>query len=111
MEKERFKNTNLFSKKDKGVKVEMNRAKLNFFVDFLAFLSFFVTAITGLIVFFFIPSGVRQGRYIEFLGVPKYLWSQIHNYAGLVMILLVLVHLILHWGWIRSMTLAFFKKK
>ncbi len=89
----------------------MNKAKLNFLIDFLAFLSFFVTAITGLVIFFFIPPGIRQGRYIEFLGVQKQVWSQIHNYAGLLMILFVLIHIVLHWKWIKSMTKDLFKKR
>ncbi|MEM4605724.1 MAG: DUF4405 domain-containing protein [Candidatus Pacearchaeota archaeon] len=89
----------------------MNRAKLNFFVDFLAFFSFIVVAITGLIIFLFIPSGIRQGRYIEFLNIPKYIWSQIHEYAGLLMISLVIFHLILYLDWIKTMTKSFFIKK
>lgn len=88
----------------------MNKTKINFFVDFLAFVSFLIVALTGLIIFFFLPSGVKGGRYLEFLGITKYTYVQIHNYFGIFMIILVFIHLILHWNWIKSVTLSFFKK-
>ena len=89
----------------------MNRNKLNFIVDFLAFISFLVVAKTGLIIFFFLPSGVRQGRYQEFFGIAKSTYSVIHDWAGIIMIVLVLIHLILHWRWIVCNFKNAFKKQ
>ncbi|BFT94116.1 MAG: hypothetical protein MNSN_05290 [Minisyncoccus archaeiphilus] len=45
----------------------MNKLKINYLVDFIAFISFLVTSVTGLIIFIFLPSGVRQGRLQEAL--------------------------------------------
>jgi len=37
--------------------------------------------------------------------------STIHDWSGIVMVLLVLVHLILHWDWIVCETKNIFSKK
>lgn len=87
----------------------MNKSKLNYIIDFLAFVSFLITAISGLAIKFFMPSGVRQGRYQEFMGMQKGAWSEIHDVSGILFILLVLIHLILHWDWMVCMTRNFFK--
>lgn len=90
--------------------VEMDKSKINYLVDIFLGISFFVVAITGIIIFIFLPGGIRQGRYQEFLGIMKSTWSLIHNYAGLLMIMLAVTHLILHWNWIISMTKKWLKK-
>jgi predicted ferric reductase len=89
----------------------MSKNKLNFLVDFLALLSFLVTAKTGLIIFFFLPDGVRQGRYQEFFGIAKSTYSAIHDWAGIILIILVVIHLILHWQWIVCSIKNLFKKE
>ena len=88
----------------------MSSAKVNFWVDFFIFLSFLATAFTGIILFFFLPGGIRQGGYQVFLGMVKRTWTVIHNWAGLIMIVLVIVHVILHWNWIVCMTKGIFCK-
>jgi len=82
----------------------MNKPKVNYVIDFLAFISFIITALSGLVIKFFMPSGVRQGRFQEFLGVQKGAWSEVHDFFGILMIILVLVHFILHWDWIVCIT-------
>jgi hypothetical protein len=91
----------------------MNLPKINYIIDALMVVSFAVTAVTGLIIFFFIPGGVPQGRYQEFIGILKGTWTAVHNWAGIVMVLLVVLHFLLHWKWVVSTTknLFFSKKK
>lgn len=55
----------------------MNKPKLNYLVDFLVCVSFLITALFGLAIKFFLPSGIRQGRLQEFLGIQKGSWSEI----------------------------------
>jgi hypothetical protein len=78
----------------------MDKPKINYLVDFIALISFLVTSITGLIIFLFLPSGVRQGRFQEFIGITKEVWNFIHIWSGILMLVLVVIHLILHWDWI-----------
>ncbi len=87
----------------------MNKSKINYIIDFLALLSFLITALSGLAIKFFMPSGVRQGRLQEFLGIQKGTWSEIHDWFGILFIIIVIIHLILHWNWIVCMTKNIFK--
>ncbi|MBP8016447.1 DUF4405 domain-containing protein [Candidatus Gracilibacteria bacterium] len=75
------------------------------------FIFFFITSITGLIIFFFLPSGVRQGRFQEFMGITKEVWNFIHVWSGILIIIFVILHLILHYNWIICMTKNLFSKK
>ncbi|PIN70616.1 hypothetical protein COV93_00730 [Candidatus Woesearchaeota archaeon CG11_big_fil_rev_8_21_14_0_20_43_8] len=89
----------------------MDRPKLNYVVDILMGISFLISAVTGLIMFFFLPSGVKQGRYQIFLGITKDAFGNVHSYAGIAMALFVLLHFILHWNWIVCMTKNILFKK
>lgn len=89
----------------------MNKQKINYIVDFLTFISFVFTAISGLVMKFFMPGGVRQGRLQEFWGIQKGAWSEIHEWFGIIFIILVIIHFILHWDWIVSVTKNIFESK
>jgi len=82
----------------------MNGPKLNYFVDVLMALAFIITSISGLILFFFLPEGLGRGNSTDFLGLVRHDWGLIHNWSGIVMVVLVLIHLVLHWKWIVCMT-------
>ena len=82
----------------------MGKSKINYFVDLLMLISFIINAITGLIIFFFLPLGVRKGGYQEFLGIIKQNWVDVHNWSGFLLIIFVAIHLILHWNWFVRMT-------
>jgi len=86
------------------------KVKLNYFIDSLLAVSFFVVAATGLIIFFFLPEGVRRGGCQEFLGIIKQNYINIHNWSGILFIILVAVHLVLHWQWIACITRSLLKK-
>ncbi len=86
-----------------------DRSKVNYVVNFLAFLSFVISALSGLAIKFFMPSGVRQGKFQEFFGIEKSVWSGIHEWFGILLVILVVIHLVLHWNWIVCMTKSFFQ--
>jgi len=89
----------------------MGKTKINYFIDLLMIIFFVINSITGLIIFFFLPSGVKRGSYREFLGIIKQNWVDVHNWSGLILILLVAIHIILHWNWIVCMTKSLIQKK
>jgi len=67
----------------------MNKAKINYAVDCCLFV---------LLATSFITSRVRELR-------------QLHELSGNLLVLLVGIHLLLHWRWIVSMTKNLFTKK
>lgn len=89
----------------------MDKARINYFVDVLLIISFIVVTITSVVIFFFLPSGVRLSGYQIFLGLTKHSWSKIHTISGFAMIVLSLVHLVLHFKWLTAMSKTIFKKK
>ena len=82
--------------------VKMNKAKLNYFVDLLLAVSFFLVTVTGILKF---PG------WFNYLNLPWRTVNKIHDLSGLSMAILVLIHLVLHWSWIVSMTKSIFKYK
>lgn len=90
----------------------MNKAKINYLVDAIAFLSFLVTAVTGILIFIFLPPGEgRGGVHSTLFGYGRHDWGAIHDWVGIVMVVAAFIHIILHWEWIVCMTKDFFKKK
>ncbi len=85
----------------------VNRAKLNYVIDVGLGVSFFLVFITGLVKF----PGLVQFFGISRGSLPSLQSSTLHDWSGVVMGLLVLIHLILHWKWIVCMTKSIFSKE
>ena len=85
----------------------MSKIKLNYWIDVGLAISFFICFITGLI---------KWPGLINLIGVSAYkiLYikniSVLHDWSGLIMGLLVLVHLVLHWKWIVVVSKKMFGK-
>ena len=83
----------------------MNKAKRNYLIDTAIGNAFLVVAISALV--FLIPTD-----WIDFsssitptvLGLDFGLWQTLHKWGGIVMIIGVAIHQLLHWNWIVSMT-------
>lgn len=101
----------LYCKKIKYGSEYLNRAKTNYLVDLFLTVFFFVVAGTGLFMYLFIPPGIPRGRYVIYMGLTKATWLWIHNKAGILIIILVVIHLVLHWQWIVRTTKSFFRKE
>jgi len=80
----------------------MNKAKLNYFVDLLLLISFLLVAITGIL---------KYPGWFNHLVLPWRTLSKIHDWSGVTIVLLVMVHLFLHWKWIVFMTKKIFLRK
>lgn len=73
----------------------MNITKINYWVDFALAIDFLVLSITGI---FLIPA-LRLATISNILLLRK-----LHTISGITMLVLVGVHLALHWKWIIAMT-------
>ncbi|MCP4646693.1 MAG: DUF4405 domain-containing protein [bacterium] len=85
----------------------MQRATLNYIIDLGLFISFLSVSVTGILKY----PGLVQNLGISYRDIPFNVITPLHDASGVVMTVLVLVHLVLHWGWIVGMTKNFFKKK
>lgn len=78
-----------------------------FWIDMGLLTAFLLLASTGAIMHWALPpgSGGRFGGHAsrkELLDLSRHDWGDIHFYIAAAMITLVIVHLALHWGWIKS---------
>ena len=88
----------------------MKRVDINYIVDILMTISLIIVGVTGVLLYFFFESGVRQGGYQTVLGITKNTWTFYHDHFGLLMFALMVLHLLLHWNWMVCMTKKLFKK-
>lgn len=85
------------------------QARLNFSLDSLLFVTFFLTGLSGLVAWLIVPGGGYQGGRnpyygVTLLGLTHHNWSDLHLWASLAMMVIVVVHLALHWRWIACVT-------
>jgi len=96
--------------------------RLNFLIDLVSFLVLLCLGFSGYIMRFVLPPGsgglgrgFRGGRGTgeirDFLSLTRHQWGSIHFYLAAVFLLLMLVHIVLHWAWIKNCFRAFFVKK
>lgn len=94
----------------------MRRAAVNYIIDAVAFLDLISLAATGIIMKWVLPPGsggghgrgFRGGRgpddVKQLLGLGRHDWGEVHFVLSLLFVFLMLVHLVLHWNWIKTCT-------
>lgn len=83
----------------------MNRLKQNIIVDVAMLLAMAVTSISGWVIKFFVRSGGGARNPLaarEFMGLDRHDWRDIHLWAGVVLVVLLVVHIALHWSTISA---------
>lgn len=76
----------------------MSRTLLNIIIDILATLSFLGMIATGYLLRFPLPPGSNKTHMLW--GLTRHQWGDIHFWISLALLLIMLVHLALHWNWI-----------
>ncbi|MDQ7825356.1 MAG: DUF4405 domain-containing protein [Candidatus Eremiobacteraeota bacterium] len=90
----------------------MRRTALNFLIDCLSLVILFGLVGTGAIIKWILPPGSGgQGRALhggqggehirQFIGMGRHSWGDIHFVLALLFVVLVFVHIMLHWQWIK----------
>jgi hypothetical protein len=76
----------------------------NLVLNAVVAVSFLVTAVSG-VYFLFAPleGGNGANGSVSFLFSPM-AWDMIHTWAGVVMIVAIVVHLAIHWRWVVNVT-------
>ena len=84
----------------------MKKQVIKYLVDVGLLISFLLVTLTGVFKF----PGIREHLGGLYAIIPRGPMSLIHDWSGVVMAGLVLIHLILNWGWIKSMTRLIIRK-
>jgi hypothetical protein len=82
-----------------------SRNRIFVIVDLIIALSFFLTAVSG-IYFLLGPAGVSSRNIPAFIFAAQ-AWDLIHTWASVAMISGLMLHLVLHWSWIVSVSKRF----
>lgn len=76
----------------------MDKCKINYFVDALLLLAGLISGVTGVMKLdLLIPLNLFQ--YLDYK-----LFSFVHDWSGVIFVVLILVHVIMHFDWFFSMT-------
>ncbi len=82
------------------------QTRINWLIDASVFIGGVIASISG-IYFLFLPSGGYRGGRNPFYGITiffnRHTWEDLHTWLGIVMIIAALVHLMIHWTWIKMM--------
>jgi len=91
----------------------MVRRTVNFILDLVSFVNLSGLIFTGFIMKYILPPGTGgmgrilhggSGRGInvkELWSMTRHEWSSIHFYLAVVFVVLMIIHVILHWTWIK----------
>lgn len=82
----------------------MERTKLNYIVDVLMFIAIAATGVIGILLGFVIPTGDVPGWQKYLWGLHRHDWGGIHLYLSICLFVLFILHIILHWAWIKAIT-------
>lgn len=85
------------------------QARLYFWLDSGMLLALGLMSVSGLMAWLVLPGGgYRGGRNPAFaatvLALSRQDWVELHGWAGLALITMLLIHLLLHWRWIVCST-------
>jgi len=85
----------------------MKRVTTNALVDIGCLITFIPSLISGLVLFFVLPSGSgRGGGFATYLSIARDNWLNMHNYWSLAFAALLIIHLMLHWKFFRHIKKA-----
>ncbi|HCN19885.1 MAG: hypothetical protein A3C38_02000 [Planctomycetes bacterium RIFCSPHIGHO2_02_FULL_50_42] len=96
----------------------MNKPTINYVVD----------AVQSLLLLFLLFSGIIQGWILErgyeyrggrggpmeqdtFLGIDRHTLVTYHKWVAVAFVVLVIAHIVLHWGWITGMSRRIFTER
>jgi len=90
----------------------MDKNRLKYLIDALLFICMVGLAGIGYLQGFFLAEGpVDDVTRKYFMGLHTHQWGHIHFYISLAFSVLIIIHLILSWSWIKATSKKIFKNK
>ncbi len=89
----------------------MKKTQVNFVLNLSAFYILVLMISTGLLMEYVLLPGSRGGQGLSLFGMNRHDWGDIHFYLSIAFIAAMLLHIVLHWNWIRSLFTKNFSSK
>ena len=85
----------------------MSKNKLHLLVDVFAYFVMLALASTGLLLAYTMPPGTGCGHgggkgALTLLGRSRHEWGDVHWYLAITLLVLVVLHIVLHWKWVTN---------
>ena len=85
----------------------------NYVLFILLFLGALFQAVNGFLLWLVIPSEGYQGGRNQAYGTEPFIWAKdtwidLHDWTAVALVVLIVIHLILHWRWLTVTTRKFF---
>ncbi|MBU0512903.1 MAG: DUF4405 domain-containing protein [Chloroflexi bacterium] len=77
----------------------MGKIERNFWLDWMMFIVFSITVVSGFLLWLAIPHGDNSA----FAGIDRAVWLAFHVGSGFLGLLGVIVHIVWHWRWLRAL--------
>jgi cytochrome b subunit of formate dehydrogenase len=87
----------------------MEKARFKLLVDVLMFIDFILLAFSGFVLKFALPRG--SGRLGASFILEREDWLSMHNITAIIITILIVIHLIMNWVWIKNMIKSLFVNK
>ena len=88
----------------------MKYAKINAWIDLTAFVAALASIVTGYVLWIYFPLGSGRGS-MNFLDISYQSWYDLHFYTSTLFVILIAIHLILHYRWVKNMRAMLVSKK
>lgn len=86
-----------------GEAAKGTKTTTNFWVDFATAILFAGLLGSGVIMKWILPPGTCDAPGVKvWLGHSRHWWGDIHFWVAMGMLVLMVIHIWLHWGWVRS---------
>ncbi|HAF62995.1 MAG TPA: hypothetical protein DCK95_11825 [Anaerolineaceae bacterium] len=92
----------------KNVHFKNNLALINIIDDGLIAVFFLACLVSGIILFV-VPGGPGTA-YALIFNISRGTWKDVHVWTGIGMLVGVIVHLVIHWGWVKKVSGKMFGK-
>lgn len=77
-------------------------ARINISLNIVEIITFFLASLSGIYLLFY-PGG-RNAVVAPVILLDWNGWDVLHTWSGVIMLVAVLIHFIIHWGWVKKVT-------
>ena len=94
----------------------MRRATRNYIVFVILICLGLFQSVSGFIMWLALPRGGGLGRgsgsvsEATFWSLSRHNWADLHDWVAVALLVMIVIHLVMHWKWIVYITKSYFKR-
>jgi hypothetical protein len=84
--------------------MKIRKAIRNYILVSLVVAGSLIEAVSGFVLWFALPHSGGRWASLQYWGITRTTWVDIHDWAAVGLTVVVLAHLLLHWKWVVTVT-------